>query len=71
MGSGIQNLCPETHLGVSRFTKKWRRKSEMEKRARAMAGNKTLFDFWNIGQEVWKDKNQEPENNLDFSTQKC
>ena len=54
------------HLGVSRFTK-WRRKSEMEKRARAMAGNKTLFDFWNIDPEVRKDNNQEPENNLDFS----
>ena len=39
----------------------------MEKRARAMAGNKILFNFWNIDPELRKDNNQERENNLDFS----
>lgn len=35
------------HIGVSRWTT-WRRQSEIEKRAKSMAGNKTLFDFWNV-----------------------
>ena len=35
------------HIGVSRWTT-WRHQSEIEKRAKSMAGNKTLFEFWNI-----------------------
>ena len=33
------------HIGVSRWTT-WRRQSAIEKRAKSMAGNKNLFEFW-------------------------
>ena len=46
------------HLGTSRFAT-WRRKSEQEKRARSMAGNKTLFEFWNQSRNA--EDIQEPE----------
>ena len=39
------------HIGVSRWTS-WRRKREMETRAKQMSGSKNLFDLWNIDREV-------------------
>jgi hypothetical protein len=52
----IPNAKPKArkpHIGVSRWTT-WRRQSENNKRAESMAGNKTLFDLWNI------DRNSQP-----------
>lgn len=50
-GANVKARKP--HLGVSRFTQ-WRRKSEIEKRAKSMAGNVTLFQLWNQDQNVQK-----------------
>lgn len=50
------------YLGVSRFTT-WRRKSEMEKRAKSMTGQKTLFDHWNIDPDTQNVDDGEPEEN--------
>lgn len=43
---GAKLKARKPYLGTSRFTT-WRRKSKMEKRARSMAGSKTIFELWN------------------------
>ena len=51
------------HIGVSRWTS-WRRKREMETRAKQMSGSKNLFDLWNIDREV-RASSQEAESEID------
>lgn len=54
-----ESAIRKPHIGVSRWTT-WRRKKEMETRAKQMAGNKTLLDLWKVDRDAGS-SSKEPE----------